>query len=144
MTNLPLNRPLAAFVLLTFCVSVGCTAYRDAPSGYDWEPIPLSELPGSEDKFKGKRMAFRLAPEGRIEVVVERIDSTFVYAWGQWDDDSPQSSMKIRLNTVKVAEIHHKSSHAGRIALVTIPFVLLLIAVAVMDKQIDDAEEKSR
>ena len=33
MTNLPFNRPVAAFVLLTFCVSVGCSNVRTVGAG---------------------------------------------------------------------------------------------------------------
>jgi hypothetical protein len=94
VTKLSFNRPLAACVLLTFSINVGCTGYRGKPSPQDWRPIPLSGLPGSEDRYKGKRMRFHLANGGTNDVVVERIDSTFVYAWDQWDDGSRRSLAK--------------------------------------------------
>ncbi|UCH82795.1 MAG: hypothetical protein JSW50_09970 [Candidatus Latescibacterota bacterium] len=105
------------FRVFTFvCVAIsigGCAEYwaGDAIVVYDtvlpdgkWKPVSLSELAGSEEAFKGKRMRFHLDNGGYNEVVVERIDSTFVYAWSQWNDNTQKHLIKIRLRRVEKAE----------------------------------------
>ena len=111
----PLNRPLAAFVLLMSCVSVGCTYYSPTEEAFNaavdaaypdgrWKSVPLAELLGSEDQFKGKEMMFHTVDGDRNMVIVERVDSTFVYAWDQWDKNSRKFLIKIKLQTVTKAE----------------------------------------
>ena len=116
MTGLQYKRPLAVLVLLIFCVTPGCTHYTDPmdeafdaatdatfPDGR-WKVVPLAELVGSEDRFKGKEMVFFFADGRYDKVVVERIDSTFVYAWDQWDKNARKSLAKIKLQKVARAE----------------------------------------
>ncbi|UCH85187.1 MAG: hypothetical protein JSW50_05725 [Candidatus Latescibacterota bacterium] len=126
----------------------GCTYYaadmtEDAvdavyPDG-KWELVPLSEVVGSEDAFKDKRMMFHLANGGHNDVKVERIDSTFVYAWSLVSEDTPKHLTKIRLRNVAEAEIwvgavkQYKWHHWALIPIVVVVFVTVVVVVALWE-----------
>jgi len=69
-----------------------------------WETIRLTEIIDSDDKFKGDNIRFHLVNGGYNDVIVERVDSTFVYAWIHWNDNIRKHLTKIRLSRVTKAE----------------------------------------
>jgi len=101
----------------------------------EWKPIPLEEIVASEDKFKGKRVRFyvqRLQDDelGTNVVVVERIDSTFVYGWYQWPDYAPKRLIKIKLQKITKAEIYKSHGLEATVwvwaAVIVIPLVVVI------------------
>lgn len=133
------RRLVITLVFLTGVTSGGCaqmladTANETFDSAFPdgkWDPVPLSDLVASEDHFKDKRMRFHLESGGQNIAMVERIDSTFVYAWIDWDDNIPRHLTKIRLQKVTGAELWVEAAEQFETRhWIALPFVIVIAVI---------------
>ena len=118
MTNLPFNRPLAAFVLLTFCVSVSCTTWRAASVDV--------VSPDEAESLVGKIVRFH-TPDGEKSMKVRSVD--YPYVEGRLYKDSreyPSKTVRVDLRQVQVIEIQRY-----KVGMTALSIVLLATLVVV-------------
>jgi len=114
MTKLPFNRPLAAIVLLTFCVSVGCSS---------WGGVLVDNVMSDEaESLIGKRV--RLYTHDPVqEMTVNRVEFPFIEGT---ISPSATTTIRVDLREVRRIEVHHYTAPARNIMFV----VVVLGAVA--------------
>jgi hypothetical protein len=91
MTNLPFNRPLAVFVLLTFCVSVGCSTWRGMPAA--------NVISDEADSLVGRRVRL-YTEDGVREMTVKKVESPYIEGISSAGD-----SIRIRVHLREVQRI---------------------------------------
>lgn len=97
MTNLPFNRPLAVFVLLTFCVSVGCSTWRGMPAA--------NVISDEADSLVGKRVRL-YTEDGVREMTVKKVESPYIEGISSADDST---RIRVHLREVQRIEVYGKS-----------------------------------
>ena len=91
MTNLPFNRPLAAFVLLTFCVSVGCSSWRGV--------LKDNVMSDEAESLVGKRVRL-YTDDGVQEMTVYKVDLPYIEG-----TVSPSATTTIRVDLREVQRV---------------------------------------
>jgi len=100
MNRLPFNRPLAAVVLLAFCVNVGCSTVRTVPASQgNAQSETIADLHGRVD---GKTLTVKLVPTD--------VTSHDVRTWGHLGSKWTASASELR---VEPDSIYWRDSEAG-------------------------------
>ncbi len=122
MTNLPCNRLLAVFVLLTFCVSVGCSTWRGMPAA--------NVMSDEAESLVGKRVRL-YTEDGVREMTVKKVESPYIEGISSADESI---RIRVHLREVQRIEVYGKSIAVGFLKLGQ--FALLMVIAFVFVRSI--------
>ena len=129
-----LNRPLAAFVLLTFCVSVSCTTWRAASVDV--------VSPDEAKSLVGKIVRFH-TPDGENSMKVRSVD--YPYVEGRLYKDSreyPSKTVRVDMRRVRRIEVqrYDVTKSALIVVLVVVSVTAAFVALVVVLDPWEDAQ----
>jgi hypothetical protein len=119
MAHLPFNRTVAFLVLLTFCFTVGCSA---------WRGMPTADVVSDEaESLVGKRV--KLYMRGGVqEMTVKKVESPYIEGVSSAADSI---RIRVHLREVQRIEVYRKSTRVGLLRLGRLALVVLVALVFV-------------
>jgi hypothetical protein len=116
ITNLPSNRLVAVFVLLTFCVSVGCST---------WRGMPVANVMSDDaESLVGKHVRLH-TKDGVQEITVKKVESPYIEGISRADDST---RIRVHLREVQRMEVYGKSTG---VSLLRLGELILFAVIAV-------------